>query len=109
MRKQLLAGSLVSGVGLARALGLAGTAVVLTYNLPDEDIIVAHRADGSGTTYIFVDYLSEAQRMASELNYAPLPEPVVAPVRERLQSLRAALAFPHLQRLEQPWRHALFP
>ncbi len=28
-------------------------------NLPDEDIVVAHRSDGSGTTYIFVDYLSK--------------------------------------------------
>jgi phosphate transport system substrate-binding protein len=27
-------------------------------NLPDESIVVAHRSDGSGTTYIFVDYLS---------------------------------------------------
>ncbi len=27
--------------------------------LPDEDIIVVHRSDGSGTTYIFVDYLSK--------------------------------------------------
>ncbi len=27
-------------------------------NLPDEDIIVVHRSDGSGTTYIFTDYLS---------------------------------------------------
>jgi phosphate transport system substrate-binding protein len=26
--------------------------------LPDEDILVVHRSDGSGTTYIFVDYLS---------------------------------------------------
>lgn len=26
--------------------------------LPDQDIIVAHRADGSGTTYIFTDYLA---------------------------------------------------
>ena len=26
--------------------------------LPNEDIVVAHRSDGSGTTYIFVDYLS---------------------------------------------------
>ena len=26
--------------------------------LPNEDIIVVHRSDGSGTTYIFVDYLS---------------------------------------------------
>jgi phosphate transport system substrate-binding protein len=28
-------------------------------NLPSMDITVAHRADGSGTTYIFVDYLSK--------------------------------------------------
>jgi phosphate transport system substrate-binding protein len=27
--------------------------------LPDQDIIVVHRSDGSGTTYIFTDYLSE--------------------------------------------------
>jgi phosphate transport system substrate-binding protein len=26
--------------------------------LPDTDIVVVHRSDGSGTTYIFVDYLS---------------------------------------------------
>jgi len=26
--------------------------------LPDSDIVVVHRSDGSGTTYIFVDYLS---------------------------------------------------
>ncbi len=28
-------------------------------NLPNKDIIVAHRSDGSGTTYIWVDYLSK--------------------------------------------------
>ncbi|MCS6829258.1 MAG: phosphate ABC transporter substrate-binding protein PstS [Armatimonadota bacterium] len=27
-------------------------------NLPDQDIVVVHRSDGSGTTYIFTDYLS---------------------------------------------------
>jgi phosphate transport system substrate-binding protein len=27
--------------------------------LPDRDILTVHRSDGSGTTYIFVDYLSE--------------------------------------------------
>ena len=27
--------------------------------LPDIDIVVCHRSDGSGTTYIFVDYLSK--------------------------------------------------
>jgi len=28
-------------------------------NLPAEDIIVVHRSDGSGTTYVFTDYLSK--------------------------------------------------
>jgi len=28
-------------------------------NLPDQSITVAHRSDGSGTTYIFTDYLSK--------------------------------------------------
>jgi phosphate transport system substrate-binding protein len=28
-------------------------------NLPDSDITVVHRSDGSGTTYIFVDFLSK--------------------------------------------------
>jgi phosphate transport system substrate-binding protein len=28
-------------------------------NLPDQDIIVVHRSDGSGTTYIWVDFLSK--------------------------------------------------
>jgi len=28
-------------------------------NLPGDDIVVVHRADGSGTTYIFTDYLSK--------------------------------------------------
>jgi phosphate transport system substrate-binding protein len=28
-------------------------------NLPDSDIIVVHRSDGSGTTYIWVDFLSK--------------------------------------------------
>ncbi len=28
-------------------------------NLPSADIVVCHRSDGSGTTYIFVDYLSK--------------------------------------------------
>ncbi len=28
-------------------------------NLPDKGIVVVHRSDGSGTTYIFVDYLSK--------------------------------------------------
>ena len=31
-------------------------------SLPDQDIVVVHRSDGSGTTYIFVDYLSQLKR-----------------------------------------------
>jgi phosphate transport system substrate-binding protein len=31
-------------------------------NLPDESIIVAHRSDGSGTTNIFTDYLTKANK-----------------------------------------------
>ena len=27
--------------------------------MPDQDIIVVHRSDGSGTTFIFTDYLSK--------------------------------------------------
>ena len=34
-------------------------AVVIAYNLPAADIVVAHRSDGSGTSYIFTDYLSK--------------------------------------------------
>jgi phosphate transport system substrate-binding protein len=28
-------------------------------NLPDKEIVVVHRSDGSGTTYVFVDYLAK--------------------------------------------------
>src|SRR5205823_10840856 len=28
-------------------------------NLPDQEIVVVHRSDGSGTTYIWTDYLSK--------------------------------------------------
>ncbi|MFQ5497188.1 MAG: phosphate ABC transporter substrate-binding protein PstS [Nitrosopumilus sp.] len=34
------------------------TAVNPGLNLPDKDIVTAHRSDGSGTTFIFTDYLS---------------------------------------------------
>ena len=30
-------------------------------NFPDKDIIVVHRSDGSGTTFIWTDYLSKDQ------------------------------------------------
>jgi phosphate transport system substrate-binding protein len=35
------------------------TAINPGANLPDQDIVVAHRSDGSGTTYIWSDYLSK--------------------------------------------------
>ncbi len=35
------------------------TAVNPGVSLPDQDIVVAHRSDGSGTTYIWTDYLSK--------------------------------------------------
>jgi len=35
------------------------TAINPGVNLPDQDIVVAHRSDGSGTTYIWSDYLSK--------------------------------------------------
>lgn len=31
-------------------------------NLPHQDIIVTHRSDGSGTSFVFTDYLSKASR-----------------------------------------------
>src|SRR5581483_1137936 len=34
------------------------TALNKGVNLPNKDILVVHRSDGSGTTYIFTDYLS---------------------------------------------------
>ncbi len=34
------------------------TAINPDQKLPDQDIVVIHRSDGSGTTFIFVDYLS---------------------------------------------------
>jgi len=35
------------------------TALNPSVSLPDQDIVVAHRSDGSGTTYIWTDYLSK--------------------------------------------------
>ncbi len=32
-------------------------------NLPAKKIVVAHRSDGSGTTHVFTDYLSESSKM----------------------------------------------
>src|SRR5580700_2302917 len=40
--------------------------------LPDEDILVVHRADASGTTYIFVDYLSSvSEEWAGKVGRGP--------------------------------------
>jgi phosphate transport system substrate-binding protein len=36
------------------------TSVNPEINFPDKDIVVAHRSDGSGTTFIWTDYLSKA-------------------------------------------------
>jgi phosphate transport system substrate-binding protein len=38
------------------------TAANPSVKLPDKDIIVVHRSDGSGTTYIFTDYLSSVSQ-----------------------------------------------
>src|ERR1035437_4538885 len=35
------------------------TSANLGVKLPDDDIVVVHRSDGSGTTYIWTDYLSK--------------------------------------------------
>ena len=35
------------------------TALNAGFKLPDQDIVVVHRSDGSGTTFIFTDYLSK--------------------------------------------------
>ena len=42
--------------------------------LPDQKIIVVHRSDGSGTTFIFTDYLSKVSKeWANRQAKAPLP------------------------------------
>src|SRR6266403_1313264 len=47
-----------NGAGILHFPTVLG-AVVPTYNLPGNDIVVIHRSDGSGTTYIWTDYLSK--------------------------------------------------
>ena len=40
-------------------------------DLPDRGIVVAHRSDGSGTTYVFTDYLSKmSERWREDVGYA---------------------------------------
>jgi len=44
-------------------------------NFPNQSIIVVHRSDGSGTTYIFTDYLSKVSKdWASDVGKGPSPK-----------------------------------
>ena len=57
-----LTGPLVADIFLAKITKWNDPAVAKInpgVALPDQDITVCHRSDGSGTTYIFVDYLSK--------------------------------------------------
>ena len=52
---------------LPRARSRSGTTTALedaepAVQLPDQSIVVVHRSDGSGTTYIWVDYLSKVSK-----------------------------------------------
>ncbi len=38
--------------------------------LPDDDIVVVHRSDGSGTTFVFTDYLVEGQLRLEDRKWA---------------------------------------
>lgn len=57
-----LTGPLVADIFLAKITKWNDPAIAKInpgVELPDQDITVCHRSDGSGTTYIFVDYLSK--------------------------------------------------
>ena len=54
---EILAGIFLGKIGKWNDKAI--TAVNSGANLPDKDIIVVHRSDGSGTTYIWTDYLSK--------------------------------------------------
>jgi phosphate transport system substrate-binding protein len=59
--KLKLDGAAIAGIFLGKITkwndpAIAGQNPDLT--LPDQDVVVVHRSDGSGTTYIFTDYLS---------------------------------------------------
>ena len=41
--------------------------------LPDDDIVVVHRSDGSGTTYIWTDYLSKISPSGRKKSAKRLP------------------------------------
>ncbi len=42
-------------------------------NLPGDDIVVIHRSDGSGTTYIWTDFLSKVSRNGPARSGRTLP------------------------------------
>jgi phosphate transport system substrate-binding protein len=57
-----LTGSLVADIWAGKITKWSDKAVASLnpgVTLPDQDIVVCHRSDGSGTTYIFTDYLSK--------------------------------------------------
>src|SRR5437773_873866 len=94
--------------------------------LPDDEIVVVHRSDGSGTTFIFTDYLSnvsgewkqkagnntsvnwqtgiggegkklvaclkwaakDGEKMAKDLQYAPLPDTLQQRVLARIDEIK---------------------
>ncbi|HWW13304.1 MAG TPA: phosphate ABC transporter substrate-binding protein PstS [Candidatus Dormibacteraeota bacterium] len=54
---EALAGIFLGKIGKWNDKAIAGANPGV--NLPDKDIVVVHRSDGSGTTYIWTDYLSK--------------------------------------------------
>ena len=54
---EALAGIFLGKIGKWNDKAIAGANP--SVNLPDKDIVVVHRSDGSGTTYIWTDYLSK--------------------------------------------------
>jgi len=60
--KVRLDGAAIAGIFLGRIANWSDPAIAgqnPDIKLPDLDIVVIHRSDGSGTTYIFTDYLSK--------------------------------------------------
>src|SRR5438309_882289 len=78
-------------------------------SLPDQEIVVVHRSDGSGTTYIWTGYpskvsaewkqgvgtnrflkwaLTKGEAMAKELSYAPLPDALRDRVLKRVDEIK---------------------
>jgi phosphate transport system substrate-binding protein len=55
-------GATIANIYLGKITKWNDKAIMATYpavKLPNQDIIVVHRSDGSGTSYIFTDYLSK--------------------------------------------------